>query len=52
MTAWRILHSHGLKKWKPTWKPGLTQAMRDARPQPAKDDENWSLEDWKNVILV
>ena len=30
MSAWRVLRSHGLRKWKPTWKPGLTQAMRDA----------------------
>ena len=37
-------------KWKPNWKPGLTEAMREARYQFALRYKDWELEDWKNVI--
>jgi hypothetical protein len=50
MSALRILRANKVGKWKPTWKPGLTQAIRDARYKFALDHQNWSLEDWKNVI--
>jgi hypothetical protein len=45
-----VLHSAGLWKWKPTWKPGLTAAMREARYQFCLRHKDWSMEDWKNVI--
>lgn len=48
--AWRVLRSHGLRKRKPTWKSGLTPAMQSAHLKFARDHENWTLEDWKNVI--
>ena len=50
MSTLRILHANKIGKWKPTWKPGLTQVMRDARYKFALEHENWLLEDWKNVI--
>jgi transposase len=31
MTVWRILHSAGMKKTKPTRKPGLTESIRKER---------------------
>jgi transposase len=49
-TVWRILRASGLKKTKPTRKPGLTEAMKKARLQFALDHQNWTLEDWKRVI--
>ena len=39
-----------MMKWKPNWKPGLTEAMREARYQFALRYKDWELEDWKNVI--
>jgi hypothetical protein len=30
MSVLRILHANKIRKWKPTWKPDLTQAMCDA----------------------
>lgn len=49
-TVWRVLKSAGFKKTKPTRKPGLTQKMREERLRWCKDHEDWTLEDWKNVI--
>ena len=49
-SALRILRKHKVGKFKPTWKPGLTQAMKDARLKFAREHEHWTLEDWKNVI--
>jgi transposase len=49
-SAWRILHSAGYGKRKPTMKPGLTDAMKAARLGFALQHEHWQLEDWKNVI--
>ena len=49
-TAHRILHKAGMTKRKPTWKPGLTQEMREARLQFALRHKDWKLKDWKNVI--
>lgn len=49
-TVWRVLKKAGFKKTKPTRKPGLTQKMRAERLQWCKDHEQWTLEDWKNVI--
>lgn len=49
-TVRRILKNAGFKKSKPTKKPGLTQAMKNRRYEWCKEHENWTLEDWKNVI--
>ncbi len=46
----RILRKYGLRKVKPTTKPGLTAAMRKARLEWALAHRHWTLEDWKNVI--
>ena len=46
----KILRKRGYKKTKPTRKPGLTQAMREARLHFAKRYEHWTIEDWKQVI--
>lgn len=50
VTIWRILRKAGLKKTKPTRKPGLTQKMKDERLQWCLTYRDWTLEDWKNVI--
>jgi hypothetical protein len=50
MTVWRILQASGLKKTKPNRKLGLTKAMKKAHFQFALDHQNWTLEDWKQVI--
>jgi hypothetical protein len=50
MTIHRILRAQKMGKRKPSWKPGLTDAMRAARYEFAKKYEHWKLEDWKNVI--
>jgi transposase len=39
-TVWRILQASGLKKIKPTHKPGLTEAMKKARLQFALDHQD------------
>jgi transposase len=49
-TIWRILRKLGLKKTKPTRKPGLTQKMRKERLEWCLAHQDWTLEDWKNVI--
>lgn len=46
----RILRRKGYKPCKPTTKPGLTNDNKLARLQWCLDHENWTLEDWKNVI--
>ena len=50
MIIHRILRANGLRKRKPSWKPGLTDAMKAARYEFAQRHENWLIEDWKNVI--
>lgn len=50
MTIWRTLRANRLYKRKPTWKPGLTDRMRQDRLAFAKRHEHWTLEDWKKVI--
>jgi transposase len=50
MTVWRILKSAGMKKTKPTRKPGLTQKMKKERLEWCLAHEHWTLEDFKNVI--
>jgi len=52
MTVWRILRKAGLRKTKPTRKPGLTIKMRKARLAFALRHKDWTLEDWKNVIWL
>jgi transposase len=49
-SAIRILHKGGLNSVKKTTKPGLTQAMRNARYKWALAHAHWTLEDWKKVI--
>ncbi|KAJ5723611.1 hypothetical protein N7488_001646 [Penicillium malachiteum] len=49
-TIWRVLKRAGMRKTKPTRKPGLTKAMRDARLNFCLEHQDWTLEDWKNVI--
>jgi hypothetical protein len=48
-TVWRILRAAGLRKIKPTRKPGLTLEMEKARLQFAHEHEDWTIEDWKRV---
>lgn len=50
MTVWRILRNAGFKKTKPTRKPGLTKAMKQARLEFCLKFQHWTLEDWKKVI--
>jgi transposase len=49
-TVYRILKKAGYTKTKPTRKPGLSSAMRKKRMAFAKDHEDWTLDDWRNVI--
>ena len=49
-TVRRILKEAGFKKSKPTRKPGLTPAMKKRRYDWCIEHQDWSLEDWKNVI--
>jgi transposase len=49
-TVWRVLRKAGYKKTKPTRKPGLTKKMKDERLAWCKEHEDWTIEDWKNVI--
>jgi hypothetical protein len=50
MTVWRILRAAGMKKTKPTRKPGLTEKIRRERLQFCLRYKDWTLEDWKRVI--
>jgi transposase len=49
-TIWRCLKNQGFKKTKPTRKPGLTKKMKDERLKWCLDHQDWTLDDWKNVI--
>jgi hypothetical protein len=49
-TVWRVLRNAGLKKTKPTRKPGLTDRMRAERLNWCLEHQHWTLEDFKNVI--
>jgi hypothetical protein len=49
-TALRALAQLHYRSVKPTFKPGLTQSMQDARLAFAKTHQHWTLEDWKKVI--
>jgi hypothetical protein len=51
-TVWRGLRLGGLRKTKPTIKPGLTVAMKEARYAWCKAREHWTLEDFKRVIWI
>lgn len=50
MTVWRILRSAGMKKVKPTRKPGLTPPMKQERLDWCLARAHWTLDDWKKVI--
>jgi len=50
MTVWRVLRKAGMKKTKPTRKPGLTKKMKEERLAFCRHHQHWTLEDWKNVI--
>lgn len=45
-----ILRCRGYKPCKPTRKPGLTKENKIAQLNWCLAHENWTLEDWKNVI--
>lgn len=49
-SIWKILRKKKFRKTKPTRKPGLTKAMKEARYQFAKRYEHFTLEDWKRII--
>jgi transposase len=49
-TIKRTRKRKGYRKVKPTIKPGLTDAMKEARFQFALRYQHWTLEDWKAVI--
>jgi transposase len=49
-TVWNCLHALGYGSYKPTYKPGLTESAKAIRWKWCKEHENWTLEDWKNVI--
>jgi DNA-binding transcriptional regulator GbsR (MarR family) len=49
-TMQRALQKLRYRKVKPTFKPGLTAAMKKARLDFALDHRHWTLEDWKRVI--
>ncbi|KAI1512890.1 Tc1 [Pyrenophora tritici-repentis] len=49
-TVWRVLKAAGYNKTKPTRKPGLTKKMRQERLEWCLAHQDWTLEDWKNVI--
>jgi transposase len=49
-TVWRVLRKAGFKKTKPTRKPGLTKKMRAERLAWCLEHQDWTLDDWKNVI--
>jgi len=46
----RALRRRGYKPLKPTKKPGLTEANKVARLKWCLEHQDWTLEDWKNVI--
>jgi transposase len=48
-SAIRTLHKHNLRKYKPSYKPGLTEEMRAARLKFARE-HRYNLEWWKNII--
>ncbi|KAL2128636.1 hypothetical protein VTI74DRAFT_8909 [Chaetomium olivicolor] len=50
MTVRRILCAAGMKKSKPTRKPGLTKKMRRDRFEFCLLHQHWTLEDWKRGI--
>lgn len=49
-TVWRALKKAGMRKTKPTRKPGLSDAMKKARLEWCLAHQHWTLEDFKNVI--
>lgn len=49
-TVLRLLKLQSFTKCKPTWKPGLTEKMRQARLAFALAHQHWTLEDFKNII--
>jgi transposase len=46
----RILHKHGLVIAKPSWKPGLTEAIRLKRLKLCKELDSLTDEEFKNII--
>ena len=48
--VWRTFRQNGLRSVKPTVKPGLTAAMKEARLQFALQYKDWGIEEWKCVI--
>lgn len=50
MTIWRILKKNGLRKRKPSMKPGLTEAMKEARLQFCLQHRHLGIEFWRRVV--
>jgi len=50
ITIWRILRQAGLRKKKPTRKPGLMKKMKEDRLKWCTEHQDWTLDDWKRVI--
>ena len=51
-SAWRILKLAGFHSVKPTTKPGLTNEIKKKRLEFCLAHQDWTLEDWKNVIFT
>ncbi|KAJ5719688.1 hypothetical protein N7493_007266 [Penicillium malachiteum] len=49
-TVWRVLRKIGLRKTKPTRKPGLAIDAKKQRLEWCLKHAYWTLEDWMNVI--
>lgn len=50
-TVQRRLNEIGLKACRPAKKPLLTASMKKKRYNWAKDKENWTIDEWKNVVF-
>jgi len=50
MTVWRVLRKAGMKKTKPTRKPGLTKKMKEERLVFCRSHQHWTLEDGRMLF--
>jgi hypothetical protein len=51
-TIWKVLTIAGYSQCKLIVKPGLNKLSKKQRLEWCLEYENWSLEDWKNVIFT
>jgi Transposase len=49
-TVYNVLKENGYSTYKRTMKPGLKDKDKERRLKWCLDYEDWTLEDWKNVI--